>query len=107
MCISILCVYSIQVARVPRIIHFMFRKTIAKKDRGKRKDEGGGRKKKAGGKGRETRKKHEHVGMEGKGRKINKKEGKGRKMYNKHGLTTICENNIAKTLSFYHFAKKT
>ena len=38
--------------RVPRIIHFMFRKTIAKKDRGKRKDEGGGRKKKAGGKGR-------------------------------------------------------
>ena len=49
----------IQVARVPRIIHFMFRKTIAKKERGKRKDEGGGRKKKAGGKGREMRKKKE------------------------------------------------
>ena len=49
----------------------MFRKTIAKKERGKRKDEGGGRKKKAGGKGREIREKNENVGMEGKGWKMN------------------------------------
>ena len=66
--------FYIQVARVPGIIHFMFRKTIAKKERGKRKDEGGGRKKKAGGKGREMRKKKENVGMEGKGRKINERK---------------------------------
>ena len=53
----------------PRIIHFMFRITIAKEKRGKRKDEGGRRKKKAGGKGRKIWKRKENVGKEGKGRK--------------------------------------
>ena len=50
----------IQVARGPRIIHFMFRITIAKEKRGKRKDEGGRRKKKA----------EEREGKFGKGRKM-------------------------------------
>ena len=60
--IYIIYIY-LQVARMPRIIHFIFRKTVAKKERGKRKDEGGERKKKAGGKGREIKKKNENVGM--------------------------------------------
>ena len=77
-------------ARGPRIIHFMFRITIAKEKRGKRKDEGGRRKKKA----------EEREGKFGQGRKMlerKEKEGKGIKSI---GFSTFCKNNIAKALSF-------
>ena len=91
----------------------MFRKTIAKKERGKRKDEGRRRKKKAGGKGREIRKRNENVGMEGNGRRINEKkekEEKCMKINDFHNFRkqqsksieflTLRKKNIAKVLCF-------
>ena len=85
---------------MPRTIHFMFRKTVAKKERGKRKDEGGGREKKAGGKGMEMRKNEENVGMEGKKGKYMKRQEKKGKGITNICFFTICENNITKAVSF-------
>ena len=95
----------IQVARVPRIIHFMFRITIAEEKQGMRKDEGGRRKKKAGRNPGKMRKRKENVGMERKGRKNLEKEkhvskSTGFSNSKSIGFLTLCKKNIPKVLCF-------